>query len=32
MDTSLNTGLKPKFVIITVKNGSENLEGFLSAV
>ena len=32
MATGLNTGLKPIFEINTVKYGSENLEGFLTAV
>ena len=32
MATGLNTGLKPTFVIKTVKHGSDNLEGFLTAV
>ena len=32
MATGLNTGLKPIFEINTVKHGSENLEGFLTAV
>ena len=32
MTTGLNTALKPKFGIKTVKHGSDNLEGFLTAV
>ena len=32
MDTGLNTGLKPTFGIKTAKHGSDNLEGFLTAV
>ena len=32
MDTGLNTGLKPIFGIKTANHGSENLEGFLTAV
>ena len=32
MATGLNAGLKPKFVVKTAKNGSDNLEGFLTAV
>ena len=32
MDTGLNTGLNPTFGIKTVKHGSDNLEGYLSAV
>ena len=32
MATGLNTGLKPKFVIKTVKHGSDNLEVLLTAV
>ena len=30
--TVLNTGLKPTFGIKTVKHGSDNLEGFLTAL
>ena len=30
--TSLNTSLKPKFGVKTAKHGSDNLEGFLTAV
>ena len=30
--TGLNTGLKPTFVVKTAKHGSDNLEGFLTAV
>ena len=32
MATGLNTGLKPKFGIKTTKHGSDNIEGFLTAV
>ena len=32
MATSLNTGLKPTFGVKTAKHGSDNLEGFLTAV
>ena len=32
MATGLNTGLKPIFGIRTVNNGSDNIEGFLTAV
>ena len=32
MATGLNTGLKPTFGVKTEKNGSDNLEGFLTAV
>ena len=32
MATGLNTGLKPTFVVKTVKHVSDNLEGFLTAV
>ena len=32
MATGLNTGLKPTFGIKTAKHGSENIEGFLTAV
>ena len=32
MTTGLNTGLKPTFGIKTAKHGSDNLEGFLTAL
>ena len=32
MANGLNTSLKPKFGIKTVKHGSDNLEGLLTAV
>ena len=32
MATGLNTGLKPTFGVNTAKHGSDNLEGFLTAV
>ena len=32
MATGLNTGLKPKFGVKTAKHGSDNLEGFFTAV
>ena len=32
MATGLNTGLKPTFGVKTAKHGSDNLEGFLTAV
>ena len=32
MTTGLNTGLKPKFRVKKYKHGSDNLEGFLTAV
>ena len=32
MTTSLNTGLKPTFGVKIAKHGSDNLEGFLTAV
>ena len=32
MATGLNTGLKPTFGLKTAKHGSDNLEGFLTAV
>ena len=32
MATGLNAGLKPTFILKTAKHGSDNLEGFLTAV
>ena len=32
MATGLNTGLKPTFGVKTAKQGSDNLEGFLTTV
>ena len=32
MDTGINTGLKPTLGIKTAKHGSDNLEGFVTAV